>query len=144
MIERNPFRAAPNWGVLLAAILIAAPFLRALWHVLLAVDAAGPQLSGAGWLALNANLLLSGALVAGIFVADSLRFERPSRGFLLTLAACLLALGIGSAVFTIGIELDTGPAHRLSGLRFAGPILAAACCFGVRFCLQRAFPANAR
>ena len=137
MTDREPCRPAPNWSALLTAMLIAAPFLRALWHVLSALDSTGPGLSADGWLAVNADLLLSGAIIAGLFVADSLRAETPSRGF-------LLALGVGCAVFTLGIQLDAGLSHRLAILTFAGPVLAAASGCGAHFCLQRAFGANAR
>jgi hypothetical protein len=125
-----------NWTALLIAILMVAPFVRALWRVLQADAATG--------LAANGDLLLSGALIAAVLIGDSLRFGRPTRAFLIALAACLAAIGIGSAVFAVGLQFQFAQARALGALTIAGPLLALACGFGARLCLLRAFPDDRR
>ena len=129
---RPPQPTAPNWTALLTAILLVAPFVRALWQVLRADDSAG--------LAANGDVLLFGAVIAAVLIGDSLRFGRPTRAFLLMLAACLMMVGTGCAVFAIGLQLDNAAARQLDGLAVAGPLLALACACGARLCLKRAFP----
>jgi len=127
---------ALNWTALLTAILLVAPFVRALWQML--------QASETTWLPANGDALLFGAVIAGVLIGDSLRFGRPSRAFLLTLAACLTAIGVGSAVFAVGVQFDLRQARALADLTIEGPLLAGACGFGARLCLQRAFPEQPR
>ena len=91
-------RQPPNWNALLASILLVAPFLRALWQAMQAADGT--------WLPANGDLLLFGAVIAAVLIGDSLRHGRPTRAFLLALAACLAAIGTGSAVFAIGLQFD--------------------------------------
>ena len=129
---RLPQTKSLNWTALLAAILLVAPFVRALWLALQAAEAA--------WLPANGDVLLSGALIAAVLIGDSLRFGRPTRAFLLTLAACLMMVGTGCAVFAIGLQMDNAAARRLDGFAVAGPLLALACAYGTRLCLKRAFP----
>jgi hypothetical protein len=133
-----PLRQAKalNWTALLSAILLVAPFVRALWQVL--------QAGETTWLPANGDLLLFGAVIAAVLIGDSLRFGRPKRAFLLALAACLAAIGIGSAVFAVGVQFDIRQARALSDLAVAGLILACACAFGARLCLVRAFPEDPR
>jgi hypothetical protein len=133
---RPPQPTAPNWTALLTAILLVAPFVRALWQVLRADDSAG--------LAANGDVLLFGAVIAAVLIGDSLHFGRPTRAFLLALAACLAAIGTASAVFAIGIQFDVAVARQLGSLTIAGPLLALACAFGARLCLKRAFPEDTR
>jgi hypothetical protein len=87
-----------NWTALLAAILLVAPFVRALWQATQAGETA--------WLPANSDVLLFGAVVAAVLIGDSL----------LALATCLAAIGIGSAVFAVA------PAARLR-LRLRRPSL---------------------
>ena len=129
---RAPHRTSLNWTTLLTAILLVAPFLRALWEAMQAAEGT--------WLAANGDLLLFGAPIAAILISDSLRFGRPTRAFLLTLAACLAAVGTASAVFAIGLQFDLAHARQLASFGFAGPFLAFACGFGARLCLKQAFP----
>ena len=129
---RAPQSTTPNWIALLASILLVAPFLRALWQVLRADDGAG--------LAANGDVLLFGAVIAAVLIGDSLRFGRPTRGFLLILAACLAAIGTGSAVFAIGVQFEAAAARQLGALAAAAPLVALACAIGARVCLKRAFP----
>jgi len=133
---RAPQPTSPNWTALLTAILLVAPFMRALWQVLCADDSAE--------LAANGDMLLFGAVIAAVLIGDSLRFGRPTRAFLLTLAACLAAIGTASAVFAIGVQFDAEEARRLGSLTVAGPLLALACAGGARLCLKKAFPEDAR
>lgn len=114
------------------AILLVAPFLRALWQSL--------QPDAAIGLASDGDVLLFGAIIAGVFIGDSLRFGRPTRGFLVALAACLALIGLGSIVFAIGIQFDQEQARRLANIAAAGPLLAMACAYGTCACLKRAFP----
>jgi hypothetical protein len=127
---------ALNWTALLTAMLLVAPFVRALWQAL--------QAGETTWLPANGDVLLFGAVIAAVLIGDSLRFGRPTRAFLLTLAACLAAIGIGSAVFAVGVQFDIRQARVLGDLTVAGPLLACACAFGARLCLQKAFPENPR
>src|SRR5262249_47671151 len=69
---------ALNWTALLTAILLVAPFVRALWQML--------QAGETTWLPANGDALLFGAVIAAVLIGDSLRFGRPSRAFLLILA----------------------------------------------------------
>jgi H+/Cl- antiporter ClcA len=85
-------------------------------------------------------VLLFGAPIAAILIGDSLRFGRPTRAFLLALAACLAAVGTASAVFAIGLQFDPAHARQLGTLAVAGPCLTLACGFGARLCLKKAFP----
>lgn len=133
---RAPQSTTPNWIALLASILLVAPFLRALWLAMQAADGT--------WLPANGDLLLSGAVIAAVLIGDSLRHGRPTRRFLLALAACLAAIGTGSAVFAIGVQFDVAEARELASLTVAGPLLALACAFGARLCLRRAFPEDSR
>ena len=123
---------APNWKALLASILLVAPFLRALWQTMQAADAT--------WLPANGDLLLFGAVIAAVLISDSLRHGRPTRAFLLALAGCLAAIGVGSAVFAIGLQFDIRQAHMLGSLTTSSPLLALACAYGARHCLKLAFP----
>lgn len=132
MPARSPQSTSPNWIALLTAVLLVAPFLRALWQAMQAADAT--------WLAANGDLLLFGAIIAAVLIGDSLRFGRPTRAFLLTLATCLVAVGIGSAVFAVGLQFELGQARQLDSLTIAGPLLALACGCGARLCLKKAFP----
>ena len=129
---RVPHPTSPNWIALLTAVLLVAPFLRALWEAMQAAEGT--------WLAANGDLLLFGAPIAAILIGESLRFGRPNRAFLLALAASLAAVGTASAVFTIGLQFDMAYARQLGNLTLAGPFLAFACGFGARLCLKRAFP----
>ena len=129
---RPPHPTSPNWIALLTAILLVAPFVRALWQVLRADEGAG--------LAANGNVLLFGAVIAAVLIGDSLHFGRPTRGFLLILAACLAAIGTGSAVFAIGVQFEAAEARQLGALAAAAPLLALACGVGAHVCLKRAFP----
>jgi peptidoglycan/LPS O-acetylase OafA/YrhL len=131
MPARAPQPTSPNWIALLTAILLVAPFVRALWQVLQADDTG---------LAANGDVLLFGAVIAAVLIGDSLRFGRPTRAFLLTLAGCLAAIGTGSAVFAIGVQFDVEEARQLGSLTIAGPLLALACAGGARLCLKKAFP----
>jgi hypothetical protein len=132
MPARAPQPTSPNWTALLTAILLVAPFVRTLWQVLRADDTAG--------LAANGDVLLLGAVIAAVLIGDSLHFGRPTRAFLLTLAACLAAIGTGSAVLAIGVQFDVEEARQLGSLTIAGPLLALACACGARLCLKKAFP----
>ena len=125
-----------NWKALLASILLVAPFLRALWQTIQAADAT--------WLPANGDLLLFGAVIAAVLISDSLRHGRPTRAFLLALAGCLAAIGIGSAVFAVGLQFDIRQAQMLGSLTTSSPLLAFACAYGSRHCLKRAFPDDAR
>ncbi|HYR67125.1 MAG TPA: hypothetical protein VEP47_13385 [Reyranella sp.] len=127
---------APNWKALLGSILLVAPFLRALWQAMQTADAT--------WLPANGDLLLSGAVIAAVMITDSLRFGRPTRAFLLALAGCLAAIGLGSAVFAIGLQFDIRQGRVLDNFTIAGPLLALACAYGARHCLKLAFPDDAR
>jgi len=129
---RSPQTQSPNWVALLTAVLLVAPFVRALWQVI--------QGAGRPWLVANGDLLLFGAIIAAVLIGDCLRGGRPTRAFLLALAACLAAVGTGSAVFTIGVQFDVAEARELGSLTVTGPCLALACAFGARLCLKRAFP----
>jgi len=129
---RTPQPQSLNWTALFTAVLLVAPFLRALWRAMRAGDAT--------WLAANGDLPLFGAIIAAVLIGDSLRCERPTRAFLLTLAACLAAVGIGSAVFAIGLQSELEQARQLGSLTVAGPLLALACAYGARLCLKKAFP----
>jgi len=129
---RAPQPTSLNWTALLTAILLVAPFLRALWEAM--------QASEGTWLAANGDALLFGAAIAAILIGDSLRFGRPNRSFLLALAACLVTVGTASAVFTIGLQFDIAHAQQLGNLVLAEPFLAVACGFGARVCLKQAFP----
>jgi hypothetical protein len=133
---RTPQPQSLNWTAMLTAILLVAPFVRALWQVVRADSGAG--------LAANGDVLLFGAVIAAVLIGDSIRFGRPTRAFLLTLAACLAAIGTGSAVFAIGVQFDVAEARALGDLTIAGPLLALACAFGARLCLKRAFPEDIR
>jgi hypothetical protein len=133
---RSPQPQSPNWVALLTAVLLVAPFVRALWLAMQATDGT--------WLAANGDLLLFGAVIAAVLIGDSLRGGRPTRAFLLALAACLAAVGIGSAVFAIGLQFELEQARQLGNLTIAGPLLALACAFGARLCLKRAFPEDTR
>jgi len=132
MPAHAPQSTSPNWTALLTAILLVAPFLRALWQAMQAADGT--------WLSANGDLLLFGAIIAAVLIGDSLRFGRPTRTFLLTLTACLAAVGLGSAVFAIGLQFDLAHARQLGSLTVAGPLLALACGCGARLCLKKAFP----
>ena len=134
--DRSPQPTSPNWIALLTAVLLVAPFVRALWQAMQA-DA------GAGFAA-NGDVLLFGAIIAAVLIGDSLRFGRPPRSFLLVLATCLAAIGTASAVFAIGLQFDASLARHLGSLTVAGPFLALACAYGARLCLKRAFPDEIR
>jgi len=127
---------ALNWTALLASVLLVAPFLRALWQVLQGEDGT--------WLPANGDLLLFGAVIAAVLISDSLRHGRPTRAFLLALAGCLAAIGIGSAVFAVGLQFDIRQAQMLGSLTTSSPLLAFACAYGTRHCLKCAFPDDAR
>jgi hypothetical protein len=127
---------APNWKALLASILLVAPFLRALWQTMQAADAT--------WLPANGDLVLFGAVIAAVLTSDSLRYGRPTRAFLIALAGCLAAIGVGSAVFAIGLQFDIRQAQALASLTTTSPLLALACAYGTRHCLKRAFPDDSR
>ena len=129
---RSPQPASPNWTALLTAVLLVAPFVRALWQVM--------QAGEATWLPANGDVLLFGAVIACVLIGDSLRFGQPPRSFLLVLAACLATIGTASAVFAIGVQFDAAQARQLGTLAVAGPLLTLACGFGARLCLKRAFP----
>jgi hypothetical protein len=129
---RAPQSTSLNWTALVTAILLVAPFLRALW---LAMQAAETT-----WLAANGDMLLFGAIIAAVLIGDSLRFGRPSRAFLLMLAFCLAAVGLASVVFAVGLQFDAAHARQLGDLTLAGPLLALACGCGARLCLKKAFP----
>jgi peptidoglycan/LPS O-acetylase OafA/YrhL len=133
---RSPRPTSPNWTALLSAILLVAPFVRALWQAMQATDGT--------WLRANGDLLLFGAIIGAVLIGDSLRGGRPTRAFLLALAACLAAIGTGSAVFAIGVQFDVAEAREIGSLTVAGPLLALACAFGARLCLKRAFPQDIR
>ena len=124
---RAPQSTAPNWKALLASILLVAPFLRALWLTMQAADAT--------WLPANGDLLLFGAVIAAVLTDDSLRYGRPTRGFLLALAGCLAAIGVRQCGIRIGLQFevrhrsigprqphDDQPAGR-SGLRYGTRVL---------------------
>ena len=129
---RAPQSTTPNWIALLASILLVAPFPRALWQAMQAADGT--------WLPANGDLLLFGAVIAAVLIGDSLHHGRPTRRFLLALAACLAAIGVCSAVFAVGLQLQVAPEHRLEDLTVAGPLIALACAVGAHVCLKRAFP----
>ena len=107
-----------NLTALLASILLVAPFLRALWQTMQGADAA--------WLPANGDLLLFGAVIAAVLISDSLRHGRPTRAFLLAVAGCLAAIGVGSVVFAIGLQFDIRQAQALGGLTTSSPLLALA------------------
>lgn len=136
MPDRAPQPNAPNGAARSTTILLVGPFVRALWQAMHADDAAR--------LAADGDVPLFGAIVAAVLIGDSLRFGRPTRAFLLTLAACLAAVGTGSAVFAIGLQFDIEEARQLGSLTIAGPLLALACAYGARLCLKRAFPEETR
>jgi len=128
---RAPQPNTLNVTALLASILLVAPFLRALWQILQGADGA--------WLPANGDVLLFGAIIAAVLIGDSLRHGRPTRVFLLVLAASLAAIGLGSAVFAIGLQFDVRQARLLDSLTLSGPLLAFGCAYGARHCLKLAF-----
>ena len=129
---RAPQPTSLNWTALLTAFLLVTPFVHALWQTMQAAETT--------WLPANGDVLLFGAVIAGVLIGDSLRCGRPPRAFLLTLAACLAAVGTASAVFAIGLQFDIAHARQLGNLTVVGPFLAVACGFGARICLKQAFP----
>jgi hypothetical protein len=132
-----------NWSALLIATVLVVPFARALWNALHGIGAMDRQ-SDAARLTANGDVLIFGAIIAAVLIGDILRFGRPNRAFLLALAACLMVLGTGSAVFAAGLLLDPDRASGLGTMTIAGPILAIACGSGARLCLKRAFPEDTR
>jgi drug/metabolite transporter (DMT)-like permease len=133
---RPPQPKSPNWVALLTAVMLVAPFLRALWQAM--------QAGATTWLPANGDVLLFGAVIAAVLIGDSLRHGRPTRSFLLALAVCLAAIGVCIAVFAVGLQFQVAEARQLGALAVVAPLVALACAVGTRVCLKRAFPDDSR